>query len=128
MQVLKEKINILTDLLKKIDGDVLINIHNELNKKTNDYIYQNDEEFIEKFFSNSTKYEMLENIFKGDYNIEKEFAKIDALEHLKTYSFYEIMQSMDYQQMASTIIDDIDILEDYITQEEMEELKKTIKD
>lgn len=78
----------LENYVEGMDDDSKLEFFHKYCEKYNfeDFLYENDEEFFDIFYSNNNIIELIQNLQYGDYRINDEYVTFDGYGNLKSYA------------------------------------------
>lgn len=116
----------LEDYVEGMDDNLKLEFFHKYCEKYNyeDFLYENDEEFFDIFYSNNNIIELIQNLQYGDYRINDEYVTFDAYRNLKSYA--TLADALDDLLDKSILIDYLLETEEFldIYEEETEEFNK----
>lgn len=116
----------LENYVEGMDDDSKLEFFHKYWEKYNfeDFLYENDEEFFDIFYSNNNIIELIQNLQYGDYRINDEYVTFDSYGNLKSYA--TLADALDDLLDKSILIDYLLETKEFldIYEEETEEFNK----
>jgi hypothetical protein len=102
-----DKIFAYIEIKDDLENADWVNLHNQFcenAERSDDEFYENDEEFLQMFFSDRLD-ELARAIFYGDYRYMDEYIRFNGYGNLETFDKYQAEQEIDKDEILNDILE-----------------------